>query len=412
MPQRFSLPDDADAQWTARARAVIPGGASTGSKRLSALYGEDIADVPTHFVSAIGCRIITAGGRELIDCTMGLGSVAIGYADEYVTDAVAEAASRGSVAGFSHVLEVHVAERLVDVIPCAERVRFLKSGAEGVAAAVRIARTHTGRSRVIGCGYFGWLDWWSNELGVPAGARGDFQSVPFDDIDALVTAVRAAGDTLAAIIVEPVIERPPSREWLKQARVLADARGAALIFDEIKTGFRVSRAGYQELSGIVPDIAVFGKAMANGYPLCAVVGKAKVMSAAEKTWISSTLAGESTALAAANAVLDWHERQDVPATLALTGEAMMTELRSAIEESELRGVEVGGIPTMWLLRFDDASNENRFVQLAADAGVLFKRGAYDFPSLSHDESALEEIARAARDALRAVAEEASDARAR
>jgi glutamate-1-semialdehyde 2,1-aminomutase len=356
--------------------------------------------------------VVTADGRELVDCTMALGAVAIGYADEYVTDAVVEAASRGSVSGLSHVLEVQVAERLCDAIPCAERVRFLKSGAEGVAAAVRIARAHTGRSRVIGSGYFGWLDWWREDAGVPPGARADFESVPFDDPGALADAARRARDSLAAIVLEPVVERLPSREWMLEARRACESTGAVLIFDEMKTGFRIRRGGYQELSGIVPDIAVFGKAMANGFPLSAVAGRAEVMSAAERTWISSTLASESVSLAAANAVLDWHERQNVPAALERTGDAMLSEMRSAIEESEAVGVEVGGIPSMWLLRFSDAGREDRFLRLAAEAGVLFKRGAYDYPSLAHDDGALEEIARAAREAFRALVEEESDAGAR
>jgi glutamate-1-semialdehyde 2,1-aminomutase len=411
MPQPFPDPDDLGAPWLARARAIIPGGASTGSKRAPALYGAEHPSSPTHFVSAEGCRVVTAGGRELVDCTMALGAVAIGYADQYVTDAVVEAASRGSVSGLSHVLEVQVAERLCGAIPCAERVRFLKSGAEGVAAAVRIARAHTGRSRVIGSGYFGWLDWWRDDAGVPAGARADFESVPFDDAGALADAARRAGDALAAIVLEPVIERLPSREWVMEARRACEASGAVLIFDEMKTGFRLRRGGYQELAGIVPDVAVFGKAMANGFPLAAVVGRADVMSAAERTWISSTLASESVSLAAANAVLDWHEREDVPATLERTGQAMLAELREAIEVSELHGVTVDGLPAMWLLRFSDPEHESRFVRLAAEGGVLFKRGAYDFPSLAHDDGALEEIARAAREAFRVLAEEESDVRA-
>jgi len=152
----------------------------------------------------------------------------------------------------------------------------MKSGAEGVAAAVRIARASTGRSVVIGAGYFGWLDWWSTAAGVPAGAHEDFRPVPFDDPDALADATRAAGDRLAAIIIEPVIERLPSREWLAQARRACDSLGAVLILDEMKTGFRLRTGGYQEYAGVDADLAVFGKAMANGFPLSAVVGRERI----------------------------------------------------------------------------------------------------------------------------------------
>src|SRR5581483_10807917 len=114
------------------------------------------------------------------------------------------------------------------------------------------------------------------------------------------------GDDLAAIIIEPVIERLSSTEWMAAARRLSEERGALLIFDEIKTGFRLRTGGYQAYAGITPDLAVFGKALANGYPLAAVVGRSAVMDAARTTWISSTLAGEAVALAAAQAVLEWH----------------------------------------------------------------------------------------------------------
>ena len=184
--------------------SIIAGGASTGSKRFAALFGDAHEEMPTHYVRASGCRIWTADGRELIDCTMALGAVALGYAEGAVSVAVSQAAENGNVAGLSHVLEVEVAERLSDVIPCAERVRFLKSGAEGVAAAVRIARAHTRRAKVIGCGYFGWLDWYTDGPGIVAGAHADFTAVPFDDITALESAVAEAGDALAAIVIEPV----------------------------------------------------------------------------------------------------------------------------------------------------------------------------------------------------------------
>ena len=300
-----------EEDWRTRAEAVITGGASTGSKRFAALFGPAHDAMPSHFVRASGCRLWTTEGQEIIDCTMALGSVAIGYADAAITHAVSQAAAEGNVAGLSNVREVEIAERLSDVIPCAERVRFLKSGAEGVAAAVRIARAHTGRTRVLGCGYFGWLDWWCGGPGVTAGAHADFTAIPFDDITALEAAASEAGDALAAIVIEPVIERLPSTAWVEAARAICDERGAVLIFDEMKTGFRLRTGGYQEYAAITPDIAVFGKALANGYPLSAIVGREAVMRAAAECWISSTLAGESVALAAAGAVLEGHAQAEV-----------------------------------------------------------------------------------------------------
>ena len=385
--------------WRPRAAAIIPGGASTGSKRPDALFGDRVGELPTHFTRASGCRIETAEGRELIDCTMGLGAVALGYADDVVTQAVVEAAANGNVCGLSPALEIDVAERLAELVPCAEQVRFLKTGAEGVAAAVRIARAHTSRSVVIACGYFGWLDWSSDAAGVPESVRADIIRVPFDDVDALETVAKRVGDRLAAIVLEPVIERLPSVEWISTARRACDESGAVLIFDEMKTGFRLKPGGYQELVDITPDLAVFGKALANGYPLSAVVGRESVMRAASDTWISSTLASETVALAAARAVIEWHARAEVCESLGEIGAEMKGAVDRAIAASRIEGVSTDGLDHMWLIRFDSPARESRFLELATQAGVLFKRGAYDFPSLAHDEEAIAEIESAASSAL-------------
>ena len=184
--------DASDDDWRARAEDVIPGGSSTGSKRAAALYGSAAHDnrLPTHFDSATGCTLIATDGQRLIDCSMALGAVAIAYADPSVTAAVHHAASTGNVSGLPHRLEVEVAERLVDVIPCAEQVRFLRTGAEANAAAIRTARTLTGRMHIVACGYFGWLDWCSDAAGVPASTKHDITWVAFNDAKALEARIR------------------------------------------------------------------------------------------------------------------------------------------------------------------------------------------------------------------------------
>ena len=397
--------ENLDQQWRGRAADVIPGGASTGSKRPAALYGEGTEFGPTHYTRASGCHITTAGGLTLIDCTMALGSVAIGYGDETVTRAVLNAAALGNVAGLSHTSEVDIADRLCDIIPCAEQVRFLKSGAEAVSAAVRIARAHTGKSTIVGSGYFGWHDWANDTRGIPGGARADVLRVPFDDVAALERACQQAGADLAAILLEPVVEKLPSPEWLAAARKLCDAQGAVLVFDEMKTGFRLRPGGYQEYGSFEPDLAAFGKAMANGFPIAAVVGRAAVMEAAANTWISSTLAGEATALAAIAGVLEWHDKTDVCDTLWKTGEEMMGAVNRAISASGAEGVSVEGIAPMWFLRFDTPERESRFLELALEQDVLFKRGAYNYPAIAHEEQTLIDIEHAASSAFVQLVEE-------
>jgi glutamate-1-semialdehyde 2,1-aminomutase len=399
-------PEDAEEpNWRGIAAAVIPGGASTGSKRPEALYGNANADAPTHFSRATGCRVWDPAGNEYIDCTMALGAVAIGYAEPNVSQAVVDAIVRGHVSGLVDTREADIAQRLRGVIPCAEMVRFLKTGAEAMSAAVRIARTYTDRSHVVGCGYFGWHDWASEAEGVPGALRSLYQAVPFDDIPALEAAVAAAGRDLAAIAIEPVIERLPSEAWIARARALADSTGAVLIFDEIKTGFRLSTGGYQEIAAVHPDLAAFGKAMANGYPLAAVVGRKDLMQTATRTWISSTLAGESMGLAAAGAVLDWHEQAEICESLASIGRDMQAGVRAAIEAAGVQGVTVDGIDPMWLIRFDEPARETRFLELAARNGVLFKRGAYNYAAMAHDDDVIRDVEAAASAAFVELVEE-------
>src|SRR5215211_6268023 len=212
-------PDDAEAidvddaapeaasqrSWRDRAEAVLPTGASTGSKRAAVLWGDDAdSDLPTHLLSARGCRVVDVDGTSYVDCTMALGSVALGYAEPRVTRAVVDAASDGNVGAFSSWREVELAERLHTLIPAAERVQFLKTGAEATSAAVRIARTYTGRERVVASGYFGWHDWASDAAELPGAANAATQRIPFDDLSALERAVGDAGGDLAAIVLEPI----------------------------------------------------------------------------------------------------------------------------------------------------------------------------------------------------------------
>ena len=391
-----------ESTWAERAERLLPSGTSTGSKRPSALYGEAVIGDPygpTHFARASGCHVETIDGTSLVDCTMALGSVSFGYAEPQITRAVMEAAGSGNISGLPSVLEVDVAERFCELVPCAEKVQFLKSGAEAVSAAVRLARAYTSRDVVIGCGYFGWHDWCSTAPGVPASVRNDYRAVPFDDVYALNRVATEVGDRLAAIVLEPVIERMPSKEWIERARAICDASGSVLIFDEIKTGFRLATGGYQDFAGITPDLAAFGKALANGFPLSAVCGRAELMDVARRTWISSTLATDASALAAAYVVLEQHREGGVCEQLAMIGGNMQRVVGLAIKSSGIKGVTIAGIDPMWLLQFESAEAESRFLRAAVRHGVLFKRGAYNYASLAHDDEVILAIESAASNAF-------------
>ncbi len=218
--------------------------------------------------------------------------------------------------------------------------------------------------------------------------------MPFNDVAALDATVAALPQSPAAIIIEPLVHELATVDWLTAARRLADSTGAVLIFDEVKTAFRVRTGGVQSLIGVTPDLTTLGKAMANGYPLSAVVGRLGVMEQATRTWISSTAATESTGLAAARAVLDWHERVDVADRMAVAGALMQDIIGTALAESPWVGVRAEGPAMMWRLVSDVPDQLDALVAVAARHGVLLKRGAYQFGAVAHEEPYLEQIAEA------------------
>ncbi|MGE0442831.1 MAG: aminotransferase class III-fold pyridoxal phosphate-dependent enzyme [Gemmatimonadales bacterium] len=361
---------------------TVAGFSSTGSKRPGALWGEAPGDAPLRMTRSAGARLWDDRGREYLDFVMALGAVSLGYGDAEVTSAAAAAIARGGVGSLAPVEEEQLAAELAAVMPWLERIRFLKTGAEAVAAAVRLCRAATGRDRVLGCGYHGWLDLGSRDPGVPAPVQALFGQLPFGEPDESRRRIREAGDALAAVVVEPVVDGPPNEEWLECLRAECDRSGAVLVFDEIKTGFRVAVGGAVERWGVRADLVVLGKALANGFPLAAVGGRADLMDGVERTWISSTLATEFVALAAARAALARTVAARVPEHLGRVGNALLAGFRSL--EARYPGVvTAAGVPEMSYLRFADAEAGARTAVALAARGILFKRTAYNFVSLAH-----------------------------
>src|SRR6266403_1436786 len=178
---------------------------------------------------ADGCRVWDEDGREYVDFVMALGAVALGYGHPDVNRAATAAITAGVVGPLPPVAEEALAEALAEQIPWLERVRFLKTGAEAVAAAVRLARVATGRDRVLGCGYHGWLDWAQGGEGVPAGTKALYAEIPFNDVDGTRRLIREAGDRLAVVVVEPVVVIEPTRDWLEVLRAETTRVGAVLV---------------------------------------------------------------------------------------------------------------------------------------------------------------------------------------
>ena len=383
---------------------MIPGQTSTGSKRSAALFGSgDTEGLPLRMVRAEGCRVWDDQNRIYIDTIMALGAVSLGYAHPAVTEAVERAARDGCVGPLPPVMEGDLAERLRKLVPSAEAVRFLKTGAEAMSAAIRIARVHTGRERFLACGYHGWLDGLKDAAGVPPAASALRTEIPFNDLTGLLGTVEKNRD-VAAIVIEPVIDGPPRDDWVGAVNHVAQDIGAVLILDEVKTGLRLGPGGAAARYGFTPDITVLGKALGNGLPIAAVCGTVPVMEAATKTWISSTLATEYVSLAAAHAVLDTYEKDDVGQHLATSGSALFRGLQQAAVTAPQAIRGVGGIPEFCHLQWIDDQQSTRFARRCADHGLLFKRNAYNFVSFAHTPEIIGEIVKC----VEAVVEEVTD----
>lgn len=381
---------------------LIPGFSSTGSKRPDALFGPgEVGDLPIRMTRSAGCRVWDAAGREYLDCIMALGAVALGYGHPAVNQAAIDAIAAGVVGSLAPDIESEFAGELHRAIPWIERVRFLKTGAEAVAAAVRIARAHTGREMVLGCGYHGWLDWCSPEdPAVPQGTRAAIEVLRYNDPEDVRRQLVLYGDKLAAVVIEPVIDGPPSREWLTTLRDETNRAGIVLVFDEIKTGCRLAVGGAAERFDVHPDITVLGKAIANGFPLAVVGGRSEIMAAVERTWISSTLATEMPALAAARATLDVMIQQSVPSRLGQIGNRLMEGLSRL--SGQYPGIvrAVRGLPEMCHLDYRDEATSFEVARGCARRGVLFKRSAYNFVSLAHAPDDIDRVLGAIEETLR------------
>lgn len=319
-----------------RALEVIPVGSQTFSK---SYLGWTVGQSPIYADSGSGAILTDIDGNRYIDYMMALLPVVLGYADPAVDSAVMRQMSKGVSLSLSGSIEAELAEMLVRLIPCAEMVRFGKNGSDATTAAVRLARAFTGREKIVVCGYHGWHDWYigttTKRAGVPNAVQKLSFTSPFNDADAFSDLLKAHGDDIAALIIEPTGKITPRPNFLKEVRECCDRHGIILIFDEVISGFRVNIGGAQAKYGVTPDLATFGKAMANGYPISALVGRRNIMSKMENIFFSATFGGELSSIAAAIATITKLENTSAISRIEQVGGKLTEKINTVFEEQHL-----------------------------------------------------------------------------
>lgn len=393
-----------DEYWT-RARGLIPAGTQCLSKG------------PTQFVDGVapkylkrgkGCHVWDVDGNEYIDWGMGLRTVILGYGYAAVNEAITRQLEDGTNFTLMHPLEVEVAELLKKLIPCAEAVRYSKSGSDVTTAAVRGARAYTGRDKVAICGYHGWHDWYvvttERNKGVPKILKQLSFVFQYNNVESLEQLFDTYHDEIAAVIMEPVGVTPPTTGFLRDVKKVTHDNGAVLIFDEIITGFRFALGGAQEYFKVTPDLATFGKAMSNGMPISALVGKEEIMSIFNDTFWSSTFGGECLSLAAAMATINELKEKKIIDFLWAQGTKLQDGYNKLANEHKLeKYTQCVGYPPSSLIKFFGRAPDESLLMKSLVQQELLKRGilwaAYQAISYAHNDKEINTTLEAFDDAL-------------
>jgi glutamate-1-semialdehyde 2,1-aminomutase len=346
---------------------------------------------PGYFNKAEGVEVWDLDGNKYIDMSIaGIGANVLGYADPQVNSAVKRAVDLGSSCSLNSPEEVELADLLCELHPWAEKVRFARSGGESMAVAVRIARAFTKRDKIAFCGYHGWHDWYLaanlgtenalgehllpglDPLGVPKGLTGTALPFRYNQLQEFKDVVAKNKNELAAIVMEPVRDDPPDHDFIQEIRAAANEIGAVLIIDEISAGFRLVTGGAHLVYNIKPDIAVFSKAMGNGFPIAAIIGKAEIMEVAQRTFISSTMWTERIGFTAALATIRKFKEVDASKHLIHVGQQIQNGWKETARKYDLK-IHIGGIPPISHFSFesdDSLARKALFIQEMLDRGFL------------------------------------------
>jgi glutamate-1-semialdehyde 2,1-aminomutase len=344
-----------------RALRYIPLASQTFSKS----YHQFPDEFPFFAESGNGGRITDVDNNEYIDLIMGLLPLTLGYNDKDVNKAIINQLDKGITFSLPTALEYELSYKLTKLIPSAEKVRFAKNGTDVTSGAIRLARGITKKDKIITCGYHGWQDWYigstSRNLGVPKKVRNLSIATKFNDIEDVYKIIKKNKDDIAAMIIEPMSFVEPKKDYYKELQALLKKNKILFIFDEIITGFRFSEGGAQKYFNITPDLSCFGKGMANGMPLSALVGKSKYMNKMSEIFFSGTFGGESLSLAASIATIDKIKKKNVIKKLWFTGSQILKHINLEIKNFKLESlIDVKGKEPWSLVNFKSSKKLNKF----------------------------------------------------
>lgn len=377
-----------------KAKKIIPGGTQLLSKRpemfLPGLW-------PSYYSKAKGCEVWDLEGNHYFDfAQMGVGSCVLGYADDDVNNAVMRAINEGSMCSLNCFEEVELAERMIALHPWADMARFARTGGEACAIAIRIGRACSRKDKIAFCGYHGWHDWYLSAnigdssnldgqllpgllpLGVPRGLKDTIFPFNYNQLNELEDIITRHGKDIGVIIMEPQRGSPPEKGFLEGVRNIATKIGAVLIFDEITSGFRINLGGIHLVLRVEPDIAVFGKALGNGFPISAIIGRKDVMECAGSSFISSTFWTERIGFVAALATLNKMEKNKIQKSLVRFGELINKGWNDLANKHGLR-IEISGIPPLTHITFkadDPLEIQTFYTQEMLTKGYLLGASVY------------------------------------
>lgn len=361
-----------------KAKKIIPGGTQLLSKRPEMFLPKQW---PSYYSRCKGVEVWDLDGNKYVDMSIcGVGACVLGYADPDVNNAVIKAVKSGNMCTLNVPEEIELAELLCKLHPWAEMVRYARTGGEAMAIAVRIARAYSGKDKIIFCGYHGWSDWYLaanladkksldgqllpglEPAGVPRGLRRTAIPFFYNDLQSFQSLIEKYDGQIAAVVMEPVRNYRPKNGFLEKIRQLTRRRGVPLIFDEVTSCLRMTPGGIHLKLGIEPDMCVLAKALGNGYPIAAIIGKREIMAAAQKSFISSTYWTDKIGPVAAMATIKKYIKYNVSSHLINIGNLVQTGWKKLAEKYKLN-IEITGIPPLshWEIKTKDSQLVHTFI---------------------------------------------------